>query len=386
MFARICLNATLVALLCIVVVPAVQAQTPYEGSDSCFDCHPVEYNDWRVSGHPYKLIPVEDAQVRPIPLPSGIRWEDVTYVIGGWKWKSRYVDDQGYIITTVFDEDTGDPIAGMNQYNYFTDEWVSYHAGEVDKPYNCGACHTTGWVADEDWDTDGDLGDNQDGLPGMHGTFEFGGVHCEECHGPGDTMAVDDSAAACGSCHFRGDLATIPASGGFIRHHEQYNELLASPHQNFRCVTCHNPHKKGEFSITRTCADCHPTLAAEYAMTEMGSVDVTCEDCHMAMATKSAAALGPFKGDLMTHLFSINVSKNAEMFTGDGKFVALDSQGQGAVTLDYACKDCHPDKSDIWLRNYAENFHDAPAPGTTPPAFRQGGAPSISVGSLKNGN
>ena len=53
------------------------------------------------------------------------------------------------------------------------------------KPYDCGACHTTGWVADTDADTDGTLADNQDGLPGIHGTWAAPGIHCEACHGPG---------------------------------------------------------------------------------------------------------------------------------------------------------------------------------------------------------
>ncbi len=379
------IGAAVVALLCLVIIPAAQAQAQYMGSESCFNCHPTEFNDWKVSGHPYKLVPVDDASVRPIPLPSGIRFNDVTYVIGGYKWKSRYVDTEGYIITTVFSEEDGSAIPGMNQYNNFTGEWSNYHAGELNKPYNCGSCHTTGWVADEDWETDGTLEDNQDGLPGMHGTFEFGGIHCEECHGPGNTMAVDDSAAACGSCHFRGDIATIPASGGFIRHHEQYNEQLASPHQNFRCVTCHNPHKRAEFSIVRTCSDCHPSQAASYAMTSMGAVGVTCEDCHMPYASKSAQALGPYKGDVRTHLFSINSAKNGEMFTEGGGFVLLDAEGQGAVTLDFACMDCHPNRNMNWLAKNAKDFHDQDAGGKTAPVYATGSKPSDFRGSRKNG-
>jgi len=205
----------------------------------------------------------EEAQFRPIPLPENVDWDDITYVIGGYKWKSRYIDDQGYIYT---------PADGQNQYNYLVDTWSDYHAGEFEKPYNCGDCHTTGWIPDLDWDTDDDLTDNQDGLPGMHGTFFAGGVHCEECHdagGPGEGMNIDTdrpegtdptvmTGAFCGRCHQRYDGGVmppedenyIPASGGFIRHHEQYNEFLASPHASFTniygedCVRCHNPHKR----------------------------------------------------------------------------------------------------------------------------------------------
>jgi hypothetical protein len=331
---------------------AVSAQD-YAGSEFCIDCHAENYNLWKVSGHPYKLMKAEEARNRPIPLPEGYEWDDITYVIGGYEWKSRYLGTDGYILTTHFDED-GNEVDGLTQYNNETGEWVDYHAGEM-KPYDCGRCHTTGWVADE---TPDDPTDNQDGLEGIHGTFEFGGVHCEECHGPGMTMEIDDSSEACGRCHIRDDPTTIPASGGFIRHHEQYNEFLASPHdESFTCVSCHNPHKKSEFSIKVDCRDCHGGIAASYAGTTMDDYDVDCIDCHMPEASKSAVAHGPYQGDIQTHLFRINTDPNAEMFTPDGAFVLLDEDGEGAVTLDYACKQCHQYSSTETLAKYAENFH-----------------------------
>jgi hypothetical protein len=351
------------ALACLAVAPAAGQ---YWGSDACFDCHPSYYNDFKVSGHPYKLMASEEARNRPIPLPEGYSWDDISYVIGGYKWKSRYVGTDGYIITSIIDVDeygnpTGDVIPGMNQYNNITGGWVNYHAGEQ-KPYDCGRCHTTGWVADEDWDTDGDLSDNQDGLPGIHGTFAFGGVQCEACHGPAAHFGPefnpgDNSKEFCGSCHVRGDPFTIPASGGFIRHHEQYNEQLASPHYALDCGSCHNSHKKVEFSIVNKCEDCHGEVADAYAGTSMGAVGVDCIDCHMPYASKSAVAFSANKGDVRTHLFEINVDKNGEMFTADGGAVLLDDDGQGAVTLNFACGDCHRDKSSNWLAGKAKNFH-----------------------------
>ena len=51
----------------------------------------------------------EEAKYRSIPLPFGYNWPeagslvegDVSYVIGGYKWKSRYMDHEGYIITVT---------------------------------------------------------------------------------------------------------------------------------------------------------------------------------------------------------------------------------------------------------------------------------------------
>lgn len=330
----------------------------YEGSEFCGQCHEANYSEWKVSGHPYKLMKSEEARNRPIPLPIGIDWDDVSYVVGGYKWKSRYLDNDGYFITSAYDEE-GHAVDGANQYNFLTGQWSDYHPGEENLPYKCGACHTTGWKADVDANTDNDLSDNQDGMPGMHGIFEFGGIQCEACHGPGfDSMVIDDSAAFCGSCHSRGETETIPAKGGFIMNHEQYNELLASPHSRFRCVTCHDPHKRAEFSIVRECSACHSSIAASYETHAMADLGVECEDCHMSFATKSAQTLGDYQGDVMTHIFRINPDAEANMFTPDGAFVALDDNGKAAVTLDFACKRCHQTTDINELARFAKNFHD----------------------------
>jgi hypothetical protein len=338
----------------------------YEGAAWCgtSGCHEVNYNQWRTSGHPYKLMRAEEAINRPIPTPLGVPWDDITYVIGGYKWKSRYIDDQGYIITKTLTED-GAPVDGQNQYNYLTGQWSDYHAGEVDKPYDCGGCHTTGWIFDDDAATDGDLSDNQDGLPGMHGTFFAGGVQCEECHGPGFEMDIDqspDGAAFCGRCHIRGESNTIPASSGFIRHHEQYNEALAGPHATMDCTTCHDPHLRGEFSIKDTAecgVSCHANKMESFSQTSMYDYGVECKDCHMPYATKSAQALGPHQGDLQTHIFYIDTDPTANMFSEDGLFVNLDANGKAKVTMDFACQRCHETAELTELAKFAVDFHDA---------------------------
>ena len=372
---------------------SVFGQDTFQGAEYCKGCHEAQYNKWTASGHPYKLMKGEEAQHRPIPLPGGFDWPDddgvleeneISYVIGGYKWKSRYMDHEGYIITKTCEErepfDSGcTERDGVNQYNYLTGEWVNYNAGVENKPYDCGVCHTTNWVADEDADTDNDLTDNQDGLPGIHGTFDAGGIQCEQCHGNngGDghmtgSGRIDKSADACGACHYReaapgAEVNVIPASGGFIKHHEQYNEHLAGPHANLDCVSCHDPHKRGEFSIKegRECTDCHTTQAASYANSPMAGYGVVCKDCHMPYASKSANQLGPFEGDVQTHLFYINTDDTANMFTPDGAYVDLnfavpgkpDKVNKGATTLDFACKRCHETAEMTELGKFAKNFH-----------------------------
>jgi hypothetical protein len=360
---KICSMASFVAIvlgIAVFALPGIAIAQSYEGSEFCQECHEVNYSLWKVSGHPYKLMKSEEARNRPIPLPIGYSWDDISYVIGGYKWKSRYIDLDGYIITTTFDED-GNEVPGVNQYNNLVGIWSDYHAGEEDKPYDCGSCHTTNWVENPD---PTDLTGNQDGMPGMWGTFDEGGIQCEQCHGNGMTMEIDDSAEFCGSCHFRdyppGGENQIPASGGFIRHHEQYNEHLAGAHDFFDCVRCHDPHKRGEFSIKETAqcgVSCHADKMESYSKTSMYDYGVECKDCHMPYASKSAQALGPHKGDLQTHIFRIDTDPTANMFTDDGLFVRLDDDGEAKVTMDFTCQRCHETAALTELGKFAVDFH-----------------------------
>jgi hypothetical protein len=328
----------------------------YVTSTVCKNCHITYFNELNNSGHPYKLnkvvggiAPEYPHSEVPTPPPGALRdqWDDIAYVIGGYGWKARFITaDSGWIMTDAMD-------AVNVQYNLpradlgigLGSEWIAYNATDTArKPYDCGACHTTGWQTFAE-----NGGVNQDGLPGIAGTWEETGIQCEECHAAGAThvatqdpsdMTIDNSAALCGKCHIRGDQATIPASGGYIRHHEQYNELLASPHDDLSCNDCHDPHvgvlygNAAAGGIHTTCEDCHTGVTLNH-------LPVDCEDCHMARATKSARAVHLYEGDVRTHLFRINsdaASNKDDMFDATGGLVA-----DPRLTLDFACYSCHND-------------------------------------------
>ncbi len=351
----------------------------YVTGRTCGDCH-ADHEQWvyEESGHPYKLNKVEGVAPTypngpgvPEPpqdsTPPNLTWDDVTYVIGGYGWKARFLGADGFIIGTGF----GDPPTGggSNQYNFVYDPptWTNYHQDDLTpKPYDCGQCHTTGWVADEDAETDGDLTDNQDGLPGIWGTFQETGITCEQCHGGGGVahvstqlaadITIDPSDALCGTCHNRGGAnSDIPASGGlpntFIRHHEQYNEWANSAHSsgdpvNAGCNDCHDPHIGTRYGfdemggIIATCESCHTEITNNAHV-----VDLDCVTCHMAQASKSAVP-DPnnllYVGDVKTHIFSINsaaVGKDV-FFNDDQSAVRSPTDG---VTLDFVCYQCHQD-------------------------------------------
>ncbi len=354
----------------------------FVGSDSCAECHEEIYNVFMKSGHPWKLTKVVDGQPPDYPFtevpspPEGYAWDDVLYVIGGYHWKARFVDKEGFIIT-------GDENA-TTQYNFYNpdldlgDNWVAYHAGE-EKPYNCGPCHTTGYSAQG----------NQDGLPGLIGTWAAGGIQCEECHGAGSRhaespitveMKVDRDSQSCGACHRRGSFTEVNASGGFIRHHEQYEELFQSKHLALDCVQCHDPHagviqlrETGQPTTLTQCENCHFEQAQVVNNRRHDFVGVDCIDCHMPRVTKSALGDAErFTGDIRTHLMAISPDQ-IEMFNEDG------SLALSQLSLNYACRSCHSpgggagELTDEELRAGAEGYHtpvpepvEAPAEAATP--------------------
>ena len=328
----------------------------YVTSDVCKNCHINYYNDIFASGHPYKLNAVVNGQPPLYPnsavpdTPVGVGWDDIAYVIGGYGWKARYITaDSGWIMTNGMDGvDVQYNIPRSDLGGGLTSEWVGYHATDTErKPYDCGSCHTTGW---QDLTENG--GVHQDGLIGMEGTWEELGVTCEECHGSGvdhvasqspSDITIDDTAELCGNCHTRDAARRVLTSGGFIRHHEQYDELKLGGKDSFDCGTCHEPHILTRYGndaaggILVTCESCHADKVANNNHNGAPS----CINCHMGRATKSARAVHDNEGDVRTHIFTINTSAvdKSAMFVvdpADGKEIA-----EPFVTLDFACYSCH---------------------------------------------
>lgn len=342
----------------------------YVGSATCQICHGEIYASFMETGHPYKLNKIVDGQPPDYPFsdvpdpPEGYTWDDILYVIGGYGWKARFIDQDGYIIT-------GEDENATTQYNLYNenldlgDDWVAYHPGE-EKPYDCGSCHTTGYSPEG----------NQDGLPGLIGTWAEDGVQCEACHGPGGnhvndpllvSMEVDRDAELCGKCHRRGDITEIDASNGFILHHEQYEELFQSKKRVMDCVNCHDPHQTTKYAeglgIKTACENCHFKQAQFRKITYIRHGG-DCINCHMPRVTKSAVGDPErFSGDIRTHLMAINPN-SASQFDEDGNF------SEPYLSLDFACRSCHHPGGDggnltnTALMEAAEGYHDPELSGS----------------------
>jgi hypothetical protein len=347
-----------------------------EGPQVCGECHQEAYDDWLAHGHSRKLGSgpaisalngkfglTIDARNGGFPLPRHDKdvynWDNVLFIIGASKhWKTRFVGLDGNVLTKN----------GANQYNWQNASWSNYHKDEV-KPFSCGTCHTTGYRKEgKVFNESGFPGVSDAGIPGIVGDFAHFNITCEACHGPGakhasaetptkNDIVVDNTKELCGSCHTRGsDPGTVIAKGGFIRHHEQYPEILEGSHKDLTCGTCHQPHVSRAQSMkaapgnTEVCETCHILQKQEYQGSAMQKAKVRCQDCHMAKATKSAIAAGPYEGDVWTHIFRVDSSADYTMFTEDGKAT------KDAISLEFACFRCHSG-ADKEAYSKIENYH-----------------------------
>lgn len=358
-----------------------QAQEPdYVTDQVCLGCHAtgildapiIDEDAYMGSGHPWKIfqtageVPAANTwphtPVPPLPtigtsddppLPGAqLDWSAVEYVIGNFFWKARFIDPAGFIYTGTATDKT--------QWNLAieggTQEFVPYHAGEVGKPFDCGRCHTTGY----------DPAGNQNNLPGLVGTWVQDGVRCEACHGPGMDHVTTigqtpmPGGKDCSECHYRDEQFRMPWKGGFMRHHQQAEDLSHSPHTFLSCETCHNPHRSTVYKDGGTikhCSDCHDGDEENNFYEVPGMESVDCIECHMPDMGKSALAVNPYKGDVRGHLFRIMTDPVAAADNVTDGFWNQNPDGSAAITLDYACLGCHTDMTLQAASAFAKTVH-----------------------------
>jgi hypothetical protein len=331
----------------------------FVGSGSCQGCHTRAFATWQQSGHPYKLMKVENGMAPQFPFtrlpgpPPGSSWNDVLYVVGGYGYKSRFVGKDGFFITA----------GGNNQWDLNTHAWSDYNK-DMRSAYNCGSCHTTGYSP---------LG-NQDGIAGLVGTWKEDGIGCEACHGPGSQhvarpftqrLKVDRSTDACATCHNRNGAAMqeITAQSGFLMHRDALHSIRNTPgHKDFQCTDCHDAHAGSLFSKERnrqpvkvTCEQCHKEARWNMSIAPLAAKkkDMSCTTCHMAPMTVSAVPTKrPWVGDMKSHLVKINTNASAPQFYGTNN-----NRSYPYITLGFACLQCHDDKTLYWAETYSKRIH-----------------------------
>jgi hypothetical protein len=365
--------------------PAGPSGAEYIGSATCGGCHEALYKTFMQSGHPYKLNKVVDGKAPTYPftevtnLPAGYTWNDISYVIGGYNWKARFMNNEGYIITDEPGK-TGNADY-LNQWNFANPNlgkeagWVKYNPGKEKLVYDCGRCHTTGY-------SNFPTGQHQDNMPGIVGTWTEPGIQCEACHGPGGLhatnpqgieMKIDRDPELCGKCHDRGAKELVDAKDGFIEHHEQYEELFQSKHITVDCVNCHDPHtgvvqlREAGKQTTRTqCGNCH-FKQAQFQNSQIHPNLATCIDCHMPFIGKSAwGDKAKFTGDVRTHLMAIDPIQIEQFYKVTAADGTEKSYSFSQIGLNFACRSCHVEggkatvKTDEELIAKATGYHTPP--------------------------
>lgn len=349
------------------------------GSSSCVQCHADIAQLHAGHGHAHALKAAQGGPPLYPPMsnsgvpnpPPGRSWTDVAYVAGGYRNSANFIGQDGYLMTGIDTQwnltfPADGTVAGFAPY-------LPNAAGPTPFEFSCFQCHTTGPAFGPD------DSQNQDGRPGIMGTWHETGVQCEACHGPGgghfrtqngsvviDTARIfvdPNGSQTCAECHnrpFHDRSGAILASDGFILSQAQWPELRASGgHSAFSCTICHDPHRSLAIdrttAIRNSCAACHSGMSMAGhggKVFRKGDYEepLRCESCHMPLATRSAhnaapAMVGPLgrAADIRTHLFRINVEPVgfAGMFTADGSQVLRDASGRAAVTVDFACIRCH---------------------------------------------
>jgi hypothetical protein len=333
----------------------------FAGSETCAECHSSHFDRWRASLHARILIRPGDAQATGFPLPdndpaNGVEvesWTDVQFVVGQ-KWKTRWVDRNGYL-------------QGI-QWNYLLGEFVEYNNGQL-REYDCGACHTTGYDPDAAF-----VDDQGRTLDGISGSWIEHNIGCEACHGPGAEHAAAPSSGninritfdwydaggdgtpdpveirssmVCGNCHYRGDHDQIQTDR---KHHEQYNDWLVSGHAssleptavNTWCAKCHSPGNAEFFAAEHNFTNFEPGRATHAAC-------ISCHDPHRTSQPRFATLEFPPNGeqDPREHEAAL-----ARYRGSDGDRTTRDYDDFDNADTDALCQDCH--KQVVGFRSHAD--------------------------------
>lgn len=372
----------------------------YAGSETCKTCHSAAYNNWKQSGHPYKIqktngnAPVYPVLTSPkvigsqvnytlksgIPnAPAGLNWSDIGFVLGGYHSNARFLDKDGYLI-----------LGDNRQFNLPTNKWVTYTQSAPGKSaynYNCYMCHTTGPSKTKTTEFQA--------YPGIEGSWAETGIGCESCHGPAKAHLSDVSKKPstdvdCSRCHARDrnyETTSYPwnkrvewqaktvnnISTGFIRHREQGDMMLASKHgkAGFTCATCHDTHKGVYFELggvkaAAKCENCHANKTIKGH--EATKTKAECTDCHMPKAARNGDQLTAYVSEQSAHYWKVitdatTMQQNLDEISNTAtpptvyKFIKTDANGMSGVTLDYTCMQCHTTKDVAWAAKYAKGIH-----------------------------
>ena len=163
------------------------------------------------------------------------------------------------------------------------------------------------------------------GQPNLLGSGKNGGVHCESCHGQGQShltaigrgtprqgivnparLSTEDSIAVCARCHVGLTRFSDPSADDLLIANQvraiKTSECFRQSRNAFSCITCHDPHGDAEADDKRTvdtCLGCHSGEKKLHAAICPVNSKTGCIGCHMP-----ATETGPLR--LVDHLIRVH--------------------------------------------------------------------------------
>jgi formate-dependent nitrite reductase cytochrome c552 subunit len=348
----------------------------FVGSETCKKCHERTYLEWKTSLHSRMM---RDAKLEPLVIIGDFRnppgnvanftKEEIAYTLGS-QWKQQYLKKEGQ-----------DLIVLPAQYNFFTGEWIPYHADKPEKRnwfMECAGCHATGVAPEKK-------------------TFVEMGIACEACHGPGSNhveavpgyeiptiiqasrLTPALAAQICGSCHTGGrdktgkyaypvEYQTYKGVGnirlyfnefnkqdnpelfwpsGESRHsNQQYLDWKKSEHAKVgvTCITCHDVHRSR--STLQAVGEVPNPLVVIRSKTRLFE-DKLCKTCHTTPQHRSVHRIHTFGSCVRCHMpkvASIGEAGDAHSHTFRFMFPQATLKAGGLDMQPNACNACHHHK------------------------------------------
>ena len=250
----------------------------YVGHQACQGCHLSQFNEQSQTGHAHALASSPKGRVGQWAFGAGAK--AITYV--SQLNEDTYVEHGQSFYTER-------KSLGITPGHVNRDDRLYRTFDPVATALRCFRCHSTGPLQ---------LGTGKGIEPSETG------VHCESCHGPGEShlkqsgskgifnpkqLSAAELNEFCGTCHRKAGDVSDWSNSWNVRHEPAYLSQAACFRKSagaLSCLTCHNPHAplgRDFAEYDKRCVSCHSGVRHRTVKTARA-----CVECHMPQVPTSA--------------------------------------------------------------------------------------------------
>jgi hypothetical protein len=244
---------------------------------------------WLLATTVAQASPVTQADLTPTPVPPGVSipGQEMPGMAGEMTASSVYTDcrECHWDIYLIWEESSHGQGLSCSQCHLAVSEDNNHaragHGAQEGGSQECMACHTTGYDAQTD-------------------TWTEGNIHCTACHTPipgthpDDPAPTNRSADLCGECHIQANFEWQISTHGV---------------EDVSCVDCHNQHratlKNPVKEIAEQCSVCHEALEADFSKSMHAEQDISCAECHLAPVEDQLLGRGNAR---LNHTFEVDIN------------------------------------------------------------------------------